>query len=501
MTMPDTVLIDTPLRWLDSRDEVRAHLQHALSVLEKRRRLIDARWRYYLGEQQEVWLTQQVRDVFGGKSVKLDDNYMELAIEAVVLRLQLKGWTARRPDKMAEGVAAAMVAQVEAQVEANGLDLEQEEVHRSAGVAGEHYLHVWPRYANPDDPDDDTQAVDEDGVPLFDITEQDARNVYLHVTTGRAKAYAVKVWRDEASKRWRATVTYADEVVRLQTVQGSNGSEPPKAIRFELDEQDPGGPNPMGAVPFVRFARDKRGRSRLDSLSPVQDKINKLSIGKMVAAEFAALAQRYALTDQDLQGKLRAIPGSVWQLDPGGDGDNGTTPPTKVGEFTAADLSKFDGAKRDEVDTFLTIGMLPRNLRASAGGQASSGEQVTKDSGPFVSMVEDHQQMYGGAWRDLWALCGYDVVPAWEPAEFANSKAVAEEVKLLVDAGVPLPVALTHVGWTEEQLTAVQDELEEQAERTANASADALRQLDQGQGALATLRGAAGVAPVVVPEP
>lgn len=487
LTMPEALLAPPaaddaplmPLRWQDRSDEVREHLQTALDVLAKRRPLIDARWRYYLGQHDELWMTQQVREVFGGKSPKLDDNYCELAVEAVVLRLAVKGWTARRPDRLGEQAATAMVAAVQAQVEANGLDLEQEELHRAAGVAGEHYLMVWPRYANTDNPDDDTVAVDEDGVQLWDITEQDARNVYLHVAAGRQKRYAVKVWRDEPGKRWRASIYYGDEVVRLRTVQGSNGSEPPKALRFDLDPDDPGGDNPVGAPPFVRFARDKRGRSRLDSLSPVQDKLNKLSVGKMVAAEFAALTQRYALTDQQLQGKLRAIPGSVWQLSPGGETEDGTSPPTRVGEFSAADLSQFDSAKREEVDTFLTIGMLPRNLRIS-GAAGTSGEAITKDAGPFISMVEDHQLMYGGAWRDLWALCGYDVVPSWEPAETANSKAVAEEVKLLVDAGVPLEVALRHVGWTQEQLDAVLDALEDAEERSATASARALRALDTG---------------------
>jgi len=486
-----------PRRWdADDGRQVRAHLQTALDALAKRKPLVDARWRYYLGEHDQLWMTSKLKEIFGQQfKAKLEDNWCELAIEAVVLRLELAGWTVRREDKVTAAAAEQMVAAVNAQMEANGLDIEQEEVHRVAGIAGEHYLMVWPRYANPDDPDDDTQAVDEDGVPLYDITEQDARNVYVQRGAGgRVKVFDVKVWRDDAEKRWRATVYYADEVVRLRTVRNSNGGEPPKAERFELDPDDPGGDNPMGAPPFVRFAKDKRGRSRLDSLSPVNDKINKLAVGKIIAAEFAILGQRYALTDQPIpDNALRNVPGSVWTIDPGGDGENGTTPPTRVGQFEVADISQFDSAKREEVDTFLTLAMLPKNLRQSAGGSASSGEQVTKDSGPFVSMVEDHQQMYGAAWRDLWSLCGYDVEPAWEPAAFANDKDVAEEVKLWTDAGVPLTVALQHVGWSADDLKAVQDALDDTETKRANASADALRQLDEGRGALARLNAAAGV--------
>ena len=62
--MPETVapILDAPLvplRWDERQDEVRAHLQHALDQLATRRPLIDARWRYYLGTPEELWMTQQ----------------------------------------------------------------------------------------------------------------------------------------------------------------------------------------------------------------------------------------------------------------------------------------------------------------------------------------------------------------------------------------------------------------------------------------------------------
>ena len=498
--------------------ELRRCITVALAALDKRRDAIDTRWRYYSGDHDQLWVTSRLREVFGSSfSLKLHDNYCELAVEAVTLRLAVEGWQllapAPAPDDTtpgAEAAKAAALATVQAVTtlwDANQLDLLQEEVYRSAQVAGDHYVLVWPRYANPDDPEDDTQAQAEDGTLLWDITEQDARNVYLHTgTSPRDRQYAVKVWKDDAAKRWRATCYYADETVRLQTLPGSTGATPPKADRFQLDAEDTGGDTPLGVVPVFRFARDrKRGRSRLDSLRPIQDKINKLSVGKIVAAEFAALKQRYALLGEDVPDNvLKAIPGAVWKLPAGGPTeDDPSNPRTQVGEFSAADLAQFDSAKREEVDAFLTIGMLPRNLRASAGGQASSGEQVTKDSGPFVSMVEDHQLMYGGTWRDVWDALGYQVRPAWAPAEFANAKAVAEEVKAYVDAGVPVEAALAWTGRTEEELALVRRLLDEQANRTASASANALAALDDGTSALARLRnGMTGdLPPEQVPPP
>lgn len=506
---------------------VRRHITVALAALAKRKDAVDDRWRYYTGDHDQLWVTAKLREVFGQTfTVKLHDNYCELAVEAVLLRLAVEGWQLLHPpapqpaaeEGAPEDDAPAELTDVDRVTtlwDANRLDLEQEELYRSAGVAGEHYVLVWPRYANPDDPNDDTQAVAEDGTPLWDITEQDARNVYLHTgASGRDRQYAVKVWKDDTQKRWRATVYYGDETVRLRTAAGSTGATPPKANRFDFDPEDTGGETPLGQVPVFRFARDhKRARSRLDSLRPIQDKINKLSVGKIVAAEFAALRQRYALLGEDVPDNvLKAVPGSVWKLPAGGPTeDDPSNPRTQVGEFSAADLATFDSAKREEVDALLTIGMLPRNLRASAGGTASSGEQITKDSGPFVSMVEDHQQMYGGTWRDVWEALGYQVKPAWAPAEFANAKAVAEEVKAYVDAGVPVEAALAWTGRTEEELELVRRLLDESAARTANASANALASLDNGTSALGMLRagvgaGAAGAAgtdpaPEVQPAP
>lgn len=494
-----------PIRELEL---VRRHVAKALTELDRRKPDVDRRWRYFTGDHDSLWITSKLREVFGAHfTTKLEDNYCELAVETVVLRLNAEGWQTRTPlgeDASEEDrtAARAVVDQVNTLVDANQLDLEQEELYRAAGVAGDAYLIVWPRYANPDNPDDPTQAVAEDGTPLYDIVLNDSRNVYLNTGAGRRdRRYAVKVWKDDDAKRWRATVYYPDEVVRLQTLPGSTGARPPRADRFNLDPVDTGGPNPLAVVPVFRFARDHaRGRSRLDSLRPIQDKINKLSVGKMVAAEFAAMRQRYALLGEDIPDNvLKAVPGSVWKLPAGGPTeDDPANPRTQVGEFSSADLSQFDSAKREEVDAFLTIGMLPRNLRASAGGTASSGEQITKDSGPFVSMVEDHQDMYGGTWRDLWEALGYQVVPAWAPAEFANTRAVAEEVKLLVDAGMPLEVALRHVGWTEEKLEQVRRALEEAAARAANASLDAVRALDQGTSALDLLREGMGAGAVPV---
>lgn len=514
MTTPTITLRSTDewpaLEWVPGRppSEVQANLGTALSELAKRRVPVDERWRYYEGDHPAPWLTDKLRRALGiapGDKKRMQDNYCVLAVNAVVLRLEVNGWTLLKVTDPGEGEEGAPARaevtdadRAEALWKANELDLEQEELYQAAQVAGEHYVIVWPRYA-PDGPDGEQgkQLTDEDtGQPLYDIVANDARNVYLQLgNTRRDRRWAAKVWQDSATRRWRANLYYGDEVVRLQTAPRSTGSEfPAQARAFSLVPDDPGGPNPMGFMPVFRFAHDRKGRSRLTPLLPIQDKINRLSANKMVTAEFLAWPQRYVLTAGEVpDDTLRPAPGKVLKLDPGGKyedehGNEVEAPATKVGEFTAADLDKYDTARREEVQTLLTIGQLPRRLQVTSAA-AISGEAVRADEGPFVGMVEDEQQMYGGTWADIMQSLGLQVKPSWASAETANGLSEAQEVKALVDSGVPVWIALQYVaGWTDDQVEDLKEAMREAASMVQNVGSVVLDAFDRGEDPAATLR-------------
>jgi hypothetical protein len=468
---------------------VQAHVTEALRVLQDRQHRLNLRWRYYDGDHPQVWMTEKFRTVFGHLfDNRLHDNYMGLAVDAVVDRLQVTGFVPRgdAPDTDAAAALATW--------EANELDLEQEELYRHAQVAGAAYLIVWPRPADTGT----GQATDpETGAPLWDVIVNDARNVHLVAGSNRRdRRRAVKVWRDAAARCWRATCYYRAEegpdgmlpaeLVRLRTrsLQVGSSTYPTRGDAFMLDPDDSGGLLPDvfgGRLPVIRYATDKAGRSRLDQLLPIQDKLNKLAANKMVTAEFLAWPQRYVLAAGDVNDdELRPSPGSVLLLDPGGETEEGTSAPTRVGEWTAADLANYDDAHRAELDKLFTIARLPRHLMVNPG-TSPSGEAVRADEGPFVALVEDAQQLYGASHADLMELLGYRVRPVWADAEVANDEAVAREVLTYVQAGVPLEVALAQVaGWDEELLGRVRELVAASAASALNAGEAALRALDTG---------------------
>lgn len=480
-TPPATYQPDTAL------DQVRRDLDTALAALRERGDRIAKRWRYYDGDHPQLWLTERFRRAFGNLfQGQLADNYCQLAVDAVVSRLQVTGWEPREETALEEAAEdgtepadagdAAMACWLD-----NNLDLDQEELWRAAQAAGEAYLIVWPRT------DEQGQAVTgRRGAPLYDVVVNDARNVYLHTSpSGRERRWAAKVWKDADAKCWRATLYYPTEVVRLRTRDLNTGSStgPAKASAFMLDPADSGGATPFSkpGVCVFRFAADRKGRSRLDRLMAVQDKLNKLSANKMVAAEFMAWPQRYVLGGGDIpDDALRPSPGAFLQLDPGGNTEDGDAAPTKVGEFSAAQLSNYDGAYQAELDKLFTLAPLPRHLMVNPGADPS-GAAITADEGPFVAVVTDAAQMYGGSLADVMELLGYDAVPQWADAEVANGEGTARELLLLTQAGVPVEAALRMVNRADDATMAAVGEAQARAAAAQAAAAQlAATALSQG---------------------
>lgn len=487
--------VSGPGAWAPSRsvDEVRAVVDYALKQLRAKRSRHRLLWRYYDGNHPQLWMTEKLRQAFGPAfEGSLQDNYCELVVEAVVARLEVTGWAAKpaaagaTPVEGQQGTAGDAAPDAGDQGlsetdrmaelwEANRLDLEQEELYRMARASGEAYVIVWPRY------DERGQVVTTDaGTELWDVAVNDGQLVHLEVGgNGGQRLWAAKVWLDTTAPggpAWRANVYYPDELVRLRMPSGKGGSGglsamPAKADRFDLDADDPGGPNPLGQVCVFRFARNRSGRSALTTAVPIQDKINKLAANKMVSAEFAAWRQRVLLTTQDVpDATLRPSPGGWLVLDPGGETEEGKAPATQVVELQATELANYDNSKSSEVDTLFTLCQLPRHLRINPGSPPS-GDAVRADEAPYIGMVQAHQKAYGATWADVAQAIGYNVVPAWRPAEVANDEAEARTVAAYVTAGVPVDVALEYVaGWPEERLAALRVRLKEQADQQAAAA-------------------------------
>lgn len=468
------------LRAGDDLTQARAHLRHALKCLKAKRYLIDLMWAYYDGDHPALWLTTKLQDTFGARlATNLQDNFCDLAVDALVHRLNVSGWADREepgetanPAGTPEGqevetdeatdLAEAMAA--EAVWSDNDLDMEQEDLYRHSMIAGSAYAIVWPRQGGG-----------------YDIAANDARTV--HVEYGSLKRtdrkWAAKVWWDSDRGVWSAVLYYPDRIVRLTGDKSQRADATDlDPDRFGLDPQDAGGPHAFGKVPVVPFDRRRNGPSRLKSLVPIQDKINKLASNKMVAAEFGAFRQRYFLTTQNLDSQsLRNSPDHAIVLDPGL-----TDSRTQVGEFDATPLANYDQSIDAEIDKFFTVALLPRALRHGSSTRVpATGEGIKADEGPFVALADSYVKRFSAAWTDVMELCGLNVEPVWAETHVNSDLGTGQTVKAYTDAGAPLPIVLAkYAGWTEQEVDEVRAEAQAAKAEAKQAQIDAMRAFDAG---------------------
>lgn len=480
MTMPAVSArqVQDAAQAIDDLTRARARVGLALPKLRERRLVIDGAWRYYDGDHPPLWLTSKMASLFRGMATRLHDNLCEMAVDALLSRLEVTGWEDVPPLQLpgqlgqqlptAEGVMAAAATALWGM---NSLDLEQEELYRHALVSSVGYVLVWPG---------------EDGQP--EIVQQDPRTIYVEYGSMRRddRLWAVKCWWDQEAVRWRANLYEKGQlgqpstVVRLlQTQRGNAESIPDGPNGFTIDPDDPGGPSglPTSDVPLVPFQRRRDGRSRLHNLTPIQDKINKLAANKLVAAEFAAFRQRVFITTQQLpDNAISNAPDRAIVLDPG-------TPdaPTSVHEFAVTELANYDDAITAEVGKFFTVAQLPRHLIVGTGSASPSGEAIKADEGPFVQLVDSWVARLGASWQDVMALLGVQARPVWAETATHHDLTTAQTVKGFTDAGAPLGLVLArYAGWSEEEVAEAQAEASAREAQAAAAGAVALAAFDQG---------------------
>lgn len=476
MTTPATVL-----DLIDAAAAARVDLGVALKAMGERNAFIDLSWRYYDGDHPALWLSDKFADIFGERTVRLEDNYCALAVDAVLSRIGVTGWidlddteddTAETDDSrdgdVAEGEGAQAVRVTDADVATavwsqDGLDLMQEDLYRHALVSHVGYVLVWPN---------------EQGVP--EAIPQDPRNVYVHYGSMRLNdiRWAAKVWHED--KRWHACLFYPDRMVRLISAQDASAAKRPEANGFVLNPDDPGGPNPLPVkdrVPMVPFDLRRGGKSWLHNLIPPQDKINKLAANKMVAAEFAAYRQRVFITTQQLpDDALENAPDRAIVMDPGT-----KDAPTSVHEFAVTELRNYDQAIDAEVSRFFTIARLPRHLIVGTGSAPPSGEAIKTDEGPFVAVVDRLVARWTAAWTDVMALLGLNVEPTWGDTEVHNDLSVGQTVKAFTDAGAPLPTVLRkYAAWDDAEVLEAQEALDARQAQAVAAGAAALTAFEAG---------------------
>ncbi len=442
-----------------------AHLKVALDGLKTKNIEIDRAWRYYNGDHPKVWLTDAIRDKLDDQLItNMAENWTDVAVDAPVRRLMVQGFV-DRGSKANELKANAVMSEAAKNVwKDNDLRLAQKDIYKAAPIAGESFLFAWK---------DDTK---ETGI---DATIKDARHVWWPDDCHRNDpTRVVLVWADQEEGVWRATMYYKYVVVRLvgpKVKMLGTKDALPQARYFVVDSDDPGGEHGFDKVPVIRFAEDSKRRSLVIRLTTLQDKINKLAANLLVTAEFNAWRKMAILTEQVIDDEtLKMRPNRIAVLDPGG-GDGGAAP-TSIWEGSETDLSRYSGEQDKLIDKLFTKACLPGHMKVKDDKVAPSGAAYEADEGPFTEYVNDLKDSYGESWHDFFELVlGIDVECQWRDPHVKSEFDQAQTVKMYVDAGVPLALALKYyAGWTDDQLKEFEDAPLSPKEQLSMAASQAL---------------------------
>lgn len=392
-----------------------------MTIAATQNRALTLRWAYYSGQHPKIYLTPKLAETFRAISDSLSENYCGFAVNSRVHRLEINGW---------DGDGAVSAQEM---WEQEHFPLRQDAFYRWALVHGHAYLAVTPDgvHANPasvmfaqPDPDDWMKAA------------------YAGKSWAEGSTWFVTLWDDEMVRRFEARGVTRKQAKTIVTPPGSKDFKKISEERHGFDSVPVVTVNPYGYL----------GAPLIDQISPIQDRINKITANKLVAAEFGAFKQRIFFTRQQLTPEaVRQQPDTAIVLDPG-DSDAKSS----VQELGGTSLNNYDDAKNNEVDALFTIASLPKHMRVNPGGQAS-GEAIKADEGPFVETIIDHQREFGAAFEQAFSMLNFDVQPVWRDPSVNDDLSNARIVETLVSAGIPWQVAaMKYLSMTPDEIAEAQ---------------------------------------------
>ncbi len=294
--------------------------------------------------------------------------------------------------------------------------------------------------------------------------------------------FAAKWWDD--GDRARMTLYYSDRLEHY--IAAKKRSELMSADAFSPDPVNPAEPNEDG-LPIFHYRRDRRNRSRLTNVIPLNNALNKLFADMMVAAEFAAFKQRYVVSNAETA-TLKNSPNEVWEI-PAADKDS---EPTKVGAFDESSLENFIRALDHIASRIAILTHTPKHYLLQQGDV--SGEALIAMEAPLVKEAEAYKRRLSVTWRKLGVhvlkLLGYDVRPNQIEPVWAESATVQPYTDALImgelsKAGLPLPTVLRMRGYSDAEVQKLLDEMAEDDARRAGATTEAMleaqRRLERGE--------------------
>lgn len=448
-----TVALYTPEWWL----------KRLIARLRERASAAAGYEAFHEGKQGLAFASQKFREVFASRYAGLSANLMPLVVNAEKDRLIVQGFRfANRP----KGDPATWRIWQD-----NQLDAESLIAHEIALVKGQAFALVAPASTGPV------------------VTIEDPTEVVVESAPGnrRLRLAALKVYRDDEGFM-RAYLYLPDAIYRYRSTAAAKGDTANtwESLRWaEYAEADGVFPiaNPLGVVPVIpltnRPRRDGSGRSEIEPIMGNQSAINKLRFDALVASEFVAFPQRWAVNidipeDPDTGKPISPFrPGvdMIWaqrRLAPDEAAEYGDKAPQPAfGQFPAGDLGGYFKAIDEELGLMVAGSATPYYyLFGSPSSVPPTGESIKSSEAALVKKVIAQERHFGEGWEETMRLAlladgqsakaRTDGEVIWGDEETRNEAARTDSVLKQFIAGlIPAEFALEELGYSQQAIARI----------------------------------------------
>lgn len=276
----------------------------------------------------------------------------------------------------------------------NAMDLESKLGHAAALLDGRAHALVWMRNGSPR------------------VTLDDATQMVVEYEEGsrRDRVAALRRWVD-SSGRDHATLYRPDGIYKFRS-KDRNDTRPGEWRRRDVDGEEWPLPNPLGVVPVVEVAVNRRlksgsfahARGEFEDVTGLIDRINLLTFLGLVVALWMGFPLRGVIGDKILRdddnnpiAPFDADADSVFQLE---------NPDAKLAEFKAADRSNLSVFA--ELTELAAATSTPRHYLPMDGGISNVSEPTIRafEGGMHATVNASHKPSLGEGWEEVLRLGG-----------------------------------------------------------------------------------------------
>jgi hypothetical protein len=382
---------------------------------------------YYRGRPTRLpWLPEQARDEFYRLLELTKSNYMGLVVDATAERLAVEGF--RIGDDSEADSETWDIWQN------SNFDNDSDQAILEALITGQSYALVTPG-ATPDD------------LPML-FAEHPAQAIvaYAPGSGRRAAAAGLKVWEDDWTGRYQATLYLPDWVYKFEAVNTNVSAV--DGINWQRrnvrGETWPIG-NPLGEVQLVELPNNPRlltgGVSELADVTAVQDRICKTLADRLMTQDYGAFPQKWAIgfPEEDAQGRANRIDVGRNRM------VTSDIAETRFGQWESAALDPYSAAKREDVKDIASRTRTPAQYLLGEMSNVN-GETLKAAESGLVSKVRQRQRSYGESLERLVGLArraaglgdpAETVETIWRNPEFRTEGELVDALVKMAGIGVP----------------------------------------------------------------